>query len=101
MLRRVLRPPQLAASLFWSALQRRCPLLALSGHQLVHCTCPLLGVKRTWGLHCGMSASDPKGTSPTKLIGAMMPSSKYPKARSMAFGKAALALKFLVEIVRS
>ena len=24
-----------------------CPLLALSGHRLVHCTCPLLGVKRT------------------------------------------------------
>jgi hypothetical protein len=25
-----------------------CPLLAQSGHRLVHCTCPLLGVKRTW-----------------------------------------------------
>ena len=24
-----------------------CPLLAQSGHRLVHCTCPLLGVKRT------------------------------------------------------
>ena len=24
-----------------------CPLLAQSGHALVHCTCPLLGVKRT------------------------------------------------------
>ena len=24
-----------------------CPLLAQSGHWLVHCTCPLLGVKRT------------------------------------------------------
>ena len=47
MLRCVLRPPQLAASLFWSALQRRCPLLALSGHGLVHRTCPLSGVKRT------------------------------------------------------
>ena len=32
MLRCVLRPPQLAASLFWSALQRRSPLLALGGH---------------------------------------------------------------------
>ena len=26
----------------------RCPLLALSGHRLVHRTCPLLGVKQTW-----------------------------------------------------
>jgi hypothetical protein len=25
----------------------RCPLLALSGHRLVRCTCPLSGVKRT------------------------------------------------------
>ena len=25
-----------------------CPLLALSGHARVHCTCPLLGVKRTF-----------------------------------------------------
>ena len=24
-----------------------CPLLALSGHRLVRCTCPLLGAKRT------------------------------------------------------
>jgi hypothetical protein len=26
---------------------RRCPLLAQSGHEPVHCTCPLSGVKRT------------------------------------------------------
>jgi hypothetical protein len=26
---------------------RVCPLLAQSGHRLVHCTCPLLGAKRT------------------------------------------------------
>src|SRR5262245_495329 len=25
-----------------------CPLLAQSGHALVHCTCPLSGVKQTW-----------------------------------------------------
>ena len=25
----------------------RCPLLAQSGHTALHCTCPLLGVKRT------------------------------------------------------
>ena len=25
----------------------RCPLLAQSGHPELHCTCPLLGVKRT------------------------------------------------------
>ena len=40
-----------------------CPLLAQSGHGLVHCKCPLSGVKRTWRLHCGMSANDPKRTS--------------------------------------
>src|SRR5262245_6180828 len=39
-----------------------CPLLALSGHTIVRCTCPLLGVKQTWtdGLH--MSAFELKGT---------------------------------------
>ena len=26
-----------------------CPLLALSGHRLVRCKCPLLGAKRTCG----------------------------------------------------
>src|SRR5262249_22501386 len=25
-----------------------CPLLAQSRHSLLHCTCPLLGVKQTW-----------------------------------------------------
>ena len=29
-----------------------CPLLAQSGHIELHRTCPLLGVKRTWLLHC-------------------------------------------------
>ena len=28
-------------------IEWRCPLLALSGHAELHCTCPLLGVKRT------------------------------------------------------
>jgi hypothetical protein len=27
----------------------QCPLLAQSGHGLVHCKGPLSGVKRTWG----------------------------------------------------
>ena len=36
----------------------RCPLLALSGHALVHRTCPLLGVKRTWFSRRKMSAYD-------------------------------------------
>ena len=35
-------------------------LLAQSGHSLVHCTCPLLGVKRTWRFALQMSACDPK-----------------------------------------
>jgi hypothetical protein len=38
------------------------PLLALSGHRLVHCTCPLLGVKRTSTCALQMSAFDPKRT---------------------------------------
>src|SRR5262245_25654163 len=40
-----------------------CPLLAQSGHSLVHCTCPLSGVKRTWVSAVHMSAFDPKRTS--------------------------------------
>ena len=32
--------------------QQLCPLLALSGHAWVHCTCRLLGVKRTSLLRC-------------------------------------------------
>ena len=38
------------------------PLLAQSGHPLVKCTCPLLGVKRTWPFALHMSANDPKRT---------------------------------------
>ena len=38
----------------------RCPLLALSGHELVRCTCLLSGVKRTWLFATQMSAYDPK-----------------------------------------
>ena len=40
----------------------RCPLLAQSGHGLVHRTCPLLGVKRTCRFALQMSAYDPKRT---------------------------------------
>ena len=36
----------------------KCPLLALSGHAELHCTCPLSGVKRTWRLHCQMCARE-------------------------------------------
>jgi hypothetical protein len=39
--------------------------LALSGHRLVHSTCPLLGVKRTWRFALRMSAFDPKRTCRT------------------------------------
>ena len=39
-----------------------CPLLALSGHAELHCTCPLLGVKRTCRFALQMSAYDPKRT---------------------------------------
>ena len=34
--------------------------MAQSGHELVHCTCPLLGVKRTCLFALQMSAFDPK-----------------------------------------
>ena len=40
----------------------QCPLLALSGHAELRCTCPLLGVKRTWRFALHMSAFDPKRT---------------------------------------
>src|SRR5262245_3179832 len=39
------------------------PLLAQSGHALVHRTCPLSGVKRTCLCALQMSAFDPKRTS--------------------------------------
>jgi hypothetical protein len=41
----------------------RCPLLSQSGDGLVHCKCPLSGVKRTWPIAVQMSAYDPKRTS--------------------------------------
>src|SRR5262249_30317192 len=40
----------------------QCPLLAHSGHRLLHCKCPLSGVKRTWLFAAQMSAFDPKRT---------------------------------------
>ena len=45
-----------------------CPLLAQSGHGLVRCKCPLLGVKRTSCGHVETSANDPKRT-PDSSIG--------------------------------
>jgi hypothetical protein len=39
-----------------------CPLLALSGHAELHCTCPLSGAKRTCRFALQMSAYDPKRT---------------------------------------
>ena len=33
---------------------RRCPLLAQSRHELLHCTCLLSGVKRVWSLHSSL-----------------------------------------------
>ena len=35
--------------------KRECPLLAQSRHALVHCKCPLLGVKRTLTNRCSSS----------------------------------------------
>jgi len=40
----------------------RCPLLAQSGHANTVIQCLLLGGKRTWPGHDGMSANDPKRT---------------------------------------
>ena len=50
------------AALFISNQAARCPLLAQSGHRLVHCTCPLSGAKRTCRFALHMSAFDPKRT---------------------------------------
>ena len=46
----------------------RCPLLAQSGHKLVHCTCPLSGVKRTFmrGIQCRLLLC--KHTGPVQLL---------------------------------
>ena len=51
----------------------RCPLLAQSGHGLVHRTCPLLGVKQTSLFALHMSAYDPKrpcSTTTAPFVGA-------------------------------
>ena len=53
-----------------------CPLLAQSGHRLVHRTCPLLGVKRTcFGRH-EMPAYDPVRTLRSWALLAMSARSK-------------------------
>ena len=44
----------------WNPDITPCPLLAQSGHRLMHRTCPLLGVKRTCRFALHMSAYDPK-----------------------------------------
>src|SRR5262249_54416680 len=45
------------------------PLLALSEHGLLRCTCLLSGIKRTWLFARHMSAFDPKGhAQPRALI---------------------------------
>src|SRR5262245_19736732 len=43
--------------------------MALSGHWLVHCKCPLLRVKQTWRVRCDMSANAPKRTCLSKPYG--------------------------------
>jgi hypothetical protein len=52
--------------------------MAQSGHAELHCTCPLLGVKRTYLGHREMSANDPKRT----LLFAVIPniSGEFPFA---------------------
>ena len=67
----------------FKAARTDCPLLALSGHRLVHCTCPLLaqsghaelhctcplsGAKRTCLSHRKMSASDLKRARPLQCV---------------------------------
>jgi hypothetical protein len=42
---------------------RECPPMAQSRHELVHCTRPLSGLKRTYLFALHMSAIDPKRTS--------------------------------------
>ena len=59
--------PSLAALSGQADRARVCPLLAQSGHALLHCMSPLLGVKRTWVGALHMSAFDPKRTCDSKL----------------------------------
>src|SRR5262249_11274797 len=42
-----------------SLKKAQCPLLALSGHSLLHRTCPLSGVKQTWGAGGGSQETIP------------------------------------------
>ena len=56
-----------------------CPLLAQNGHGLVHCKCPLLGVKRTCIGHRAMSAFDPKRTR-------RLHRAEYPLVTQMTWG---------------
>src|SRR5262245_5873570 len=64
------------------SMRQQCPLLAQSRHALVHCTCLLLGVKRTCLFAMQMSAFDPKRTprsysvSSIGLVGSVVPSLK-------------------------
>ena len=49
------------------AIANQCPLLALSGHLLLHRSCPLSGAKRTWPVAAHTSAYDPKRT-PGRIV---------------------------------
>src|SRR5262245_10512629 len=51
----------------------KCPLLAQSRHGLVHRTCPLSGVKRTWRFVLRMSAYDPKRTLRSRPRSSQLP----------------------------
>ena len=64
----------------------RCPLLAQSGHRLVHCTCPLSGVKRTCRVALHMSAFDPKRTLVTSYSASKSASFKWTWRRFVGGG---------------
>jgi hypothetical protein len=68
-------PPSLLAD-GMMGLTMECPLLAQSGHRLVHRTCPLLGVKRTSA--CALQMSDPKPTWSSNLSFCLSISPRFP-----------------------
>src|SRR5262249_48208109 len=66
-------------------LQRMSPLLAQSRHALVHCKCPLSGVKRTWAVQYPLLVDDFAGTIDALLsLGAGNEASRF--YRNCRFG---------------
>src|SRR4029079_368115 len=70
-----------------------CPLLAQSRYELLHRTCPLLGVKRTSFIAAHMSAYDPKRTQNTQTT-APRPESALQKSHERPHSATLQGLEF-------